>query len=103
MGKVLGILLLIIAGIIVGFIFNLIIDGIIILFKKLSAKIRIAMGIPFKDEAPKEATEQAEQPKQNNNDLLQKILSKRKNSTSDVAHPADQGVEFEVTDYEIKE
>lgn len=105
MGKFIGILLLIIAGIAVGFIINLIIDFIVILFKKLSKKIRMAMGIPYKEEPPKEAVEQKE-PKKNNNDLLQKILAKRKNATSDVEHPAEQGqnnVEIEVTEFEVKE
>ncbi len=105
MGKFLGILLLIIAGIAVGFIINLIIDLIVILFKKLSKKIRMAMGIPYKEEPPKEeeAAEQSESPKKNTNDILQKILAKRKNATSDVEHPADQEATIEVTDYEIKE
>lgn len=105
MGKILGILLLIICGIIVGLIFNFIIDLIVILFKKLTKKIRMAMGIPYKDELPKdeEAPEQVEVPKTNANDLLQKILAKRKNATSDVVHPVDEGDKIEVTDYEIKE
>ena len=107
MGKFIGILLLIIAGIAVGFIINLIIDFIVILFKKLSKKIRMAMGIPYKEEAPmpEETPEQEQAPKQNNNDLLQKILAKRKNAASDVEHPAEQeqkNADVEVTEYEVK-
>lgn len=102
MAKFLGILLLILAGVIVGFIINFIIDGIVILFKKLGAKIRLALGLPVVVDAPKEeAAPEQEAPKEDaakksNNDILQKILAKRKNATSDVEHP-----DFVVEDFEV--
>lgn len=101
MGKIIGILLILVIAVIFGFILNLIIDGIVILLKKLLKKIRLVMGIPYKDEhsnivvAPEqeESSEQAEHSKHNSNEILQKILSKRKNMPSDI----------EVNDYEVKE
>ena len=101
------ILALIVAAVI--FIANLFSDLLFILYKKISKKIRFALGLPVKDELNKEEVpsdetpSEEEKPKNNTNDILQKILAKRKNSTSDVEHPDDQQFEIEVTDYEIKE
>ena len=109
MSKILSfiILALIVAAII--FLANLFSDLLFILYKKTSKKIRSALGLPVKDE-PKdeepssdETLSEEEKPKNNTNDILQKILAKRKNATSDVEHPDDQQFEIEVTDYEIKE
>ena len=109
MGKILGVILLLIICLAVGFLINLVIDGLVILLKKLGKKIRFAMGIPFKEEQKNdlqvsdEAPSEEEKTKNNPNDILQKILAKRKNAASDVEHPVCDDTIVEVTDYEIKE
>ena len=101
MGKIFGILILIICGILLGFVFNLIIDLIVLGFKKLSKKIRLAMGVPYKDEAPKDVESSSdEEPKHDTNAMLQKILAKRQNSSDDESPKND---DKGVTDDEAKE
>lgn len=91
------------------FVINFISDLLVILFKKLFKKIRSSLGLPNKEEVKKEVSFSDETPskeeksKNNTNDLLQKILAKRKNLTVDVEHPADEPPTIEVKDYEIKE
>ena len=112
MSKILSfiILALIVAAII--FIANLFSDLLFILYKKISKKIRSALGLPVKEEPKKdevpsdETPSEEEKPKNNTNDILQKLLAKRKNATSDVEQPAEQGQnndEIEVTEFEVKE
>ena len=109
MSKILSFIILVLIVAVIIFIANLFSDLLFILYKKISKKIRSALGLPVKEEPKKdevpsdETSSEEEKSKNNTNDILQKILAKRKNSTSDVVHPDDQQFEIEVTDYEIKE
>lgn len=109
MSKILSIILTALIVAVILFVANLFSDLLFILYKKASKKIRAALGLPVKDEPKKEEPSSDEESASSNssknaaNDILQKILAKRKNATSDVEHPDDQQFEIEVTDYEIKE
>lgn len=109
MSKILSIILTALIVAVILFIANLFSDLLFILYKKASKKIRAALGLPVKEEPTKEEPVSDETPfeeektKINANDILQKILTKRKNSTSDVEHPVEAHDYIEVEDYEIKE
>ena len=108
MSKILSIILTALIIAVILFVANLFSDLLFILYKKASKKIRTALGLPVKEEPKNEEAPSDEEPvvsKNTNlsNEILKKILSKRKNSTSDVEHPAEAQDYIEVEDYEIKE
>ena len=109
MSKILSIILTALIIAVILFVANLFSDFLFILYKKASKKIRAALGLPVKDEPKNEESSSDEESASANssknaaNDILQKILAKRKNATSDVEHPAEAQDYIEVEDYEIKE
>ena len=86
MSKILSIILIALIVAVILFVANLFSDLLFILYKKASKKIRAALGLPVKDEPKNEEPSSDEESASSNssknaaNDILQKILAKRKNN-----------------------